>query len=202
MTASDQRLIERLRHGEVDAFDAFFNEYYPKLFRFARRRVNDEHLAEDIAQATMCRALQSLHTFRGEAALLTWLCTLCRRETSTRFREQRSQQNALALREDDPEVRAALESLLCAERDDPLAATGLREVQEAVLTTLDYLPSPYAEILEWKYVHDLSVNEIAQNLGRSIKATESLLTRARSAFRDAFAVLHSDLQPSASTSLR
>jgi RNA polymerase sigma-70 factor (ECF subfamily) len=54
-----------------------------------------------------------------------------------------------------------------------------------VQSVLDFLPAPYGDVLEWKYVDGLSVAEVALRLGRSVKATESLLTRAREAFRSA-----------------
>jgi DNA-directed RNA polymerase specialized sigma24 family protein len=106
--------------------------------------------------------------------------------------------NVLAMREDDPEVQAALEALLASERDDPLACASMAQVQEAVLAALDYLPSDYADVLEWKYVQELSVEEIAHRIGRTPKATESLLTRARNAFREAFHTLRADALPFAS----
>jgi DNA-directed RNA polymerase specialized sigma24 family protein len=55
-----------------------------------------------------------------------------------------------------------------------------------VQLTLDYLPARYGDALEWKYIEELSVGEIADRLGVGYKAAESLLTRARAAFRDAF----------------
>ena len=186
MTDSDQQLVERLRAGDRAAFEDFFREYHPKLYRFALRRLQpDVHAAQDAAQNAICAALKSLHTYRGEAALLTWLCTICRRHIA-------STQSApsMQVREDDPEVQAALEALLTSERDDPVAAVSAGELQNAVLTALDYLPAEYANALEWKYVHELSVEQIATRLGRSFKATESLLTRARHTFREAFDALH------------
>jgi RNA polymerase sigma-70 factor (ECF subfamily) len=193
MSTMDQELVARLLRGDARAFDQFFSEYYPKLFRFVKRRLpRDAATAEDVAQATLCRALESLHTFRGEAALMTWLCTLCRRELGARWREARPYAGAASLAEDDPEVRAALESLLAAESSDPLLQAGREEVRESICAALDYLPAPYADILEWKYVRDMSVAEIAQRLGRSAKATESLLTRAREAFRETFTLLRGD----------
>jgi RNA polymerase sigma-70 factor (ECF subfamily) len=192
MTHSDQELVQKLLRGDARAFDRFFNEYYPKLFRFAKRRTHDAATAEDAAQATICRALESLHTWRGEAALMTWLCTLCRRELGARWRESQPYASAPVLAEDDPEVRAALESLLASESSDPLLAAGRDQVRESICAALDYLPAPYADILEWKYVRDLSVADIAARLGRSTKATESLLTRAREAFREAFTLLRGD----------
>jgi RNA polymerase sigma-70 factor (ECF subfamily) len=62
-------------------------------------------------------------------------------------------------------------------------------VRESILAALDYLPTPYGDILEWKYLRDMSMGEIASRLGRSPKAVESLLTRAREAFRETFTLL-------------
>jgi RNA polymerase sigma-70 factor (ECF subfamily) len=55
--------------------------------------------------------------------------------------------------------------------------------------TLDCLPPWYGDALEWKYIHGLSVKEIAERLNLGSKAAESLLTRARKAFREGFAAL-------------
>jgi RNA polymerase sigma-70 factor (ECF subfamily) len=189
MATRDQELVHRLLRGDARAFDEFFNEYYPKLYRFVKRRLpHDPAAAEDVAQGALCRALESLHGFRGEAALMTWLCTLCRRELSARWREAPPHAAMPALAEDDPEVRAALESLLAAETD-PLLQAGREQVRETICAALDYLPAPYGDILEWKYVREMSVAEIALQLGRSVKATESVLTRAREAFRETFTLL-------------
>jgi RNA polymerase sigma-70 factor, ECF subfamily len=58
-----------------------------------------------------------------------------------------------------------------------------------VQVTLDHLPARYADVLEWKYIQGLSVDEIAHRLGVGYKAAESLLTRARQAFRDGFSLV-------------
>jgi len=190
MNQADRELVDRLLRADARAFDAFFNEYYPKLYRFVKRRVpHDAAGAEDIAQATICRALQSLRGYRGEAALFTWLCTLCRREMSARWRDLGASSARAPLAEDDPEVRAALESLLGSDVTDPLLATDHAQLRATIRVALDYLPAPYGDILEWKYLHDLSTSEIARRLGRSPKAAESLMTRARDAFREAFNLL-------------
>jgi RNA polymerase sigma-70 factor (ECF subfamily) len=190
MNLSERELVEGLLRGERRAFEQFFNEYYPKLYRFVKRRMpRDAGAAEDIAQGTLCRALESLRSYRGEAALFTWLCTLCRREMSARWEETRAWSAAPRLAEDDPAIRAALESLLAREQWDPMSAADREQVRDSILTTLDYLPAPYGDILEWKYLRDMSMGEIARRLGRSPKAVESLLTRARESFRETFSLL-------------
>jgi len=108
---------------------------------------------------------------------------------STHFTSNASRVADALLAEDHPEVRAALESLAANEGADPLLATDRAQLRDAIRVALDYLPAPYGDILEWKYLRDMSIGEIASRLGRSPKAAESLLTRAREAFREAFSLI-------------
>jgi len=175
--------------GEERAFDAFFEGNFSGLYRFALTRLDrDEDAAEEVAQATICKAIAKLHTYRGEAALFTWLCTFCRYEISAYFRKHKTEARSVDLVEDAPEVRAALESL-GAGFDGPETMLNRRELGRLVQVALDQLPPHYGNALEWKYLEELSVKEIAARLELSPKAAESLLTRAREAFRDGFRTL-------------
>lgn len=188
--AEDRALAERMLAGDETAFDAFFGGYFPALYRFALRRLNDDpDGAEDVAQATLCRAIAKLDTYRGEAAMFTWLCTFCRHEISAFHRARSRRPVPVRLVEDDDEVAAALDSLSAIAAGDPSAAFDRDEAARIVHVALDRLPPRYAEALEWKYVDGLSVREIAHRHGSSEKAAESVLTRARDAFRDAYEVL-------------
>lgn len=172
--------------GEESAFTRFFDEAYPVLFRFALMRLRfDREAAGEVAQAAICKAVAKLDTFRGEAALLTWLCAFCRRELSARYRQHAHRQEVEFL-EDDPEIRAALEALRASAADDLDESLDRSRVASIVQRVLDHLPSHYADALEWKYIDELPVQEIGIRLGVGAKAAESLLTRARRAFREAF----------------
>lgn len=190
---ADLKLASRLLKGNQPAFDAFFASYFPRLYRFALVRLgNDHNLAEETAQNVLCQALSKMSTYRGEATLFAWLCTFCRHEISRQLKARHRAQGDAPLREDDPAVRAALESLLASSSRDPDLALQQTEIARLVRVTLDFLPSVYADALEMKYVHELPVREIAERIGKSTKATESTLTRAREAFRDAFRSLIDD----------
>ncbi len=171
--------------GDESAFAEFFETHFAALFRFAMPRVgNDAQIAEEVVQAALCRAVRKLASYRGEATLLTWLCTFCRHEISDWFQKARSVPPMVELLDDIPEVRAALESLGAAYR--PEEALRRSETSRLVQLVLDSLPGHYGDSLEWKYIDGLSVVEIAERLGVGVKAAESTLTRARGAFRDAF----------------
>ncbi|MDJ0749038.1 MAG: RNA polymerase sigma factor [Woeseiaceae bacterium] len=184
---ADKKLAERVIGGDRASFDAFFSSYYPRLYRFALARLDaDTDLADETAQVVLCQAVSKLDTYRGEAPLFSWLCTFCRHEVSKQLKSRKRAQGDTALVEDDPSVRAALDSLLTDTSSDPDAAVYQHEVRRLVRVALDHLPSLYADTLEAKYVHDMSVQEIALTIGKSAKATESLLTRARTAFKENF----------------
>ena len=182
----DRRLVEQMLGGSDGAFTEFFDRYFPRLFRFALARLHDPHAAEEVAQTTIVLAIQKVHSWRGDAALFTWLCTLCRHEVSA-FCRQNGRAEVIVL-EDLPEIRAQLERL-AAHVDGPHQELERRELARLVQLTLDYLPARYGDALEWKYIHGCSMQEIASRLGTSVKAVESLLTRARDAFRQGFTVL-------------
>lgn len=185
-----RQLVDRMLRGEEAAFQAFFDECFPGLYRFALSHVGyDTAAAEEVAQATLCKAITKLATYRGEAALFTWLCTFCRHEISAYYRREGRVQRQVALTEDAPEVRAALDLLAQGAAVDPERTLQKREVARLVQTTLDHLPRRYGDALEWKYVEGLSVAEIAGRLSVGPKAAESLLTRAREAFREGFGAL-------------
>lgn len=184
----DLDLARRVLAGDESAAEAFFAEFFPRLYRFARIRLGrDEQAAEEVVQSTLIRAVRRLHTYRGEAALFTWLCTLCRREIRA-WHERAGRTVEVALVEDELEARIALEAAARLAGADPEAETGHRELSRLVQLTLDHLPGRYGQALEWKYIEGESVDEIAHRLGVGYKAAESLLTRARQAFRDAFVV--------------
>ena len=186
----DKALVARLLKGDEAAFERFFGDYFPRLFRFALTRLRmDEDSAEDVVQTTLMKAISKLDTYRGEASLFTWLCTFCRHEVSALFRKQGRAPWTDELTEDSPEVRSALESLAFLAGDDPEVRAQRSQLARLVQVTLDHLPRHYGDALEWKYIQGLSVVEIAERLDLGSKAAESLLTRARQAFRGGFAAV-------------
>ena len=185
----DKALVERLLAGDQLAYDQFFEDYFGGLYRFALTRLDfDEELARDMVQTTVVTAIERLDAYRGEGALFTWLCGICRNEISSHFRRVRRRPAQVELVEDTPEIRSVLDSL-AAGAGNPEEAFHKTEIARLVHLTLDHLPPRYGRALEWKYIEGLSVREIATRLGTSSKAAESVLTRSREAFRSGFAAL-------------
>ncbi len=182
----ERQIIRRMLGGEEQAFEAFFNAYFARVYRFALPRLNgDVEATREVVQAALAKAMRRIADFRGDSALFTWLCQICRREAVDYIRSRRRHLKHVVLIDDRPDLRAAIEAFEAPEEYDLVRAYGRAEVSRLVRVVLDRLPSSYGDALEWKYMEGNSVEEIGERLGIGTIAAQSLLARARAAFREA-----------------
>lgn len=172
--------------GEEAAFRGFFELYFPRVYRFALPRLgNDAEACKEVVQSTLIKAMRGLAGFRGDAALFSWLCQICRRQIADYVRASKRHSHNVVLIDDTPGLREALEAIAAPAADEPLQGYGTAETRRLVQSVLDRLPSRYGDVLEWKYIEGRSVEEIGDLLGVGQTAAQSLLARARTAFREA-----------------
>ena len=191
----DKKLVNQLLTGDEAAFDRFFDDNFARLYRFAIRRLPDDpDAATDIAQVTLTKAVRSLGTYRGESALFTWLCAICRNELADWRRQSGRRRDHVVLIEDHPEVQAAVDSFQAPFGERPDQVFGRTESLRLIQVALDRLPAKYGDVLEWKYIEGRSVREIAGELQLGREATQSLLARARRAFADVYSTMMAALE--------
>jgi RNA polymerase sigma-70 factor (ECF subfamily) len=183
---TDKELVAAMLRGEESAFRGFFETYFPRVYRFALPRLGgDVEASREVVQATLTRAVRGLAGYRGDAALFSWLCQICRRQIVDYLRANRRHAENLVLIDDNPELRAALEAVEAPADDEPFRGYDSAQTRRLIQSVLDRLPSRYGDVLEWKYIEGRSVEEIGQRLGVGHIAAQSQLARARVAFRDA-----------------
>lgn len=182
--ASERTLIRRMLAGDERAFEAFFHSYFPRVYRFALPRLaGDVDATRDVVQASLAKAVRKLADFRGESGLFTWICQICRNEIVDQARARR-RMPPLVLIDDQPELRSAVESIEAPEEFDLMRSYGRLEAARVVRVVLDRLPTSYGDALEWKYIEGHTVEAIGERLGIGTTAAQSLLARARTAFRE------------------
>lgn len=184
MYDDDLNLARRLLDGDEKAFDAFFDAYYDRVYRFCLRRLTRQD-AEDAALEAMRQAIRRIETYRGEALLVTWLFQVARSQISALYRRERKHRS-LVLLEDDPAVQQEVEQMAEQLAENPEAAQESQRHRELVHFLLDSLPGNYGQVLQWKYMDGYSVDEIASRLDASPTSIQSMLARARKAFRGAY----------------
>jgi len=187
--ADDLALRDRVLAGDQVAAADLFRRHLEALYEFVHWRVGrDRAAAEDVVQDTFLVGLQRLDSFDGRSSLHTWLCGIAKNRIRMLRRKRRPLALADVLADADAEVFDVLAELESAEL--PEWALEREETRALVGATLSSLPPDYRDALLQKYVDGLSVNEMAARAGKSPKATESRLTRARVAFTRVFAVLN------------
>jgi RNA polymerase sigma-70 factor (ECF subfamily) len=183
----ERELVGKMLQGEERAFSEFFDTYAPRLSAFALRRSSlDSAAIEDVVQMTMINAMRNLGSFQGGAALFTWLCKICRNQLADVRRNAARRPNAQSLEELAAE-RPLGTIVELTDYRDPLDQCELDSTRGAVRQVVNTLPQHYVRILELRFGDELSGQEIASTLQMSESAAESLLVRARAAFKGAWA---------------
>jgi RNA polymerase sigma-70 factor (ECF subfamily) len=181
--AEDKVLVRGMLAGDERAFERFSDEVLPRVYRFVGSRLRGQpDLVAEIVQSTVCKAIAKLDTWLGDATLQTWLCACSRYEIALYFRTKSRSPRFVEMSEGVQEIAfSAPQSAM-----NPETISLEQESRNRVHHTLDSLPARYGRVLEWKYLEQVSVKEIARRLETTPKAAESLLTRARNAFRDRY----------------
>lgn len=183
---SDQALVRSMLAGNEQGFRLFFETYFPRVYRFALPRLGgDVDATKEVVQAALAKAMRALAKFRGDSALFSWLCQICRHEIVDHLRARKRFSDRVVLIDDSPELQAALDAVAAPAELEPASKYDEEETRRLVQSVLDRLPARYGDVLEWKYVEGRSVEEIGDLLGVGHTAAQSLLARARVAFREA-----------------
>jgi RNA polymerase sigma-70 factor (ECF subfamily) len=187
----DTTLVARLRRGDRTAAADLLDGHLEPLYEFVHWRLgSDRAAADDVVQDTFVVALRRLDDFDARATMHAWLCGIAKLKIrELRKARGRARQRSIdeVLEESDDEIDRILSDLERTELPEQILQR--RETQELVGATLSSLPPEYKAALLAKYVEQLSVGQIAAQSGRSEKAAESLLGRARTAFARVFELL-------------
>ncbi|HJQ96138.1 MAG TPA: sigma-70 family RNA polymerase sigma factor [Acidimicrobiia bacterium] len=160
----------------VDAawFQSFYEEALPVVYGyFFRRCGGDREVVADLTQETFVSAYRSLRRGVTVESPLPWIVTIARLRLIDHLRRRAADKQRLDSKIVEVEVGPGWTS------------DGEVRLAEA----LDRLNEKYQLVLVLRYVDDLPVKEVAKLLGRSMRATESLLVRARGALSRAYEAL-------------
>jgi RNA polymerase sigma-70 factor (ECF subfamily) len=182
---NDVTLARQIADGNEAALEMFYARYADSLFAFIYHHLDESRPdTEDVWQDTLLAALHALPAYRGQARLFTWLCSIARHKIADHVRRQGRQPADVFSDVPDDQLSTLISSTLLPEEALTQRATRIR-----VIEALGLLPEDYCMALVARYADECSVSEVARMLGRTYKATESLLSRARSAFQEALASL-------------
>jgi DNA-directed RNA polymerase specialized sigma24 family protein len=88
---ADEELVGPILEGEKAAFDALYERYFPPIYGFVHRRLNDRNAAEEVTRGAFLALIRSLTRFRGEAPFAAWALAVTRRAVADRLEGNRSE---------------------------------------------------------------------------------------------------------------
>jgi len=158
--------------GRPGALSSLYDDALPVVYGYFVRRCGSVELAEDLTSSTFVAAASAVRRGTVPDLSVPWLVGVARNKLVDHWRHLAMVNRSLTLLEGGAE-----------ESVDPAQEIVDADAARALLLEL---PPDYCAVLTLRYLDDLSVPETADLIGRSVHATESLLVRARNAFRDIY----------------
>lgn len=177
--ARDRELVERCQGGDEDAFAELYGRYQRRLHRFCLRRLHASDDAEEAVQEAFARAWRALPRFAGERRFYPWL-TVIAGNVCTDMLRRRSRLVPMG------DLPGHDMDLAGSEVDERL----LRQVDLAIATeALEHLSDRHRRVLRLREGTEWSAQRIAEHEGLAAPAVDTLLWRARQAFKREFVAL-------------
>ncbi len=170
---SDAELVREILSGSREHFDLLYRVYFPRVYRFALKRLGDPGEAEDVTQEVFMTVFDALHTYAGESRLLIWIFGITRNKVNRRFRRPRPRFEVIDT-ETEPGIAAQDVSA-----DRVVDARRMLEQCEAVVQ--NQLTPLQRRIFHLKHLRRQSIRSIAGALGKSEDAVKANLYRMRQA---------------------
>ena len=165
---SDENLMLAVRDGDLAAFEQIVVRHQTEAWRVAYRFTGDAAEAEDLAQEAFLRVLDAADRYEPTATFRTYFYRVLTRLCIDYRRKKRPiPSDSVLLRADG--------------QASPAELAEQRDRDGLIQAALDALPADYRMAVVLRYFEGLNATEMAEAMGKSVKAVERLLARARAA---------------------
>jgi RNA polymerase sigma-70 factor (ECF subfamily) len=175
-------LIQRCAARDEDACAELVSEHQRMVYQLSLNLLGDHNEALDLSQEVFLRVFRTIHGFRGQSALRTWIYRIVVNQARNRQRwwrrRHRAQQVSL-----DEHVRDHGDLPEQSNGGSPDRVLGRKELAEQIRTALDHLPFDQRTALVLREIDGLSYEEIGFSLGIAVGTVKSRLARAREGLR-------------------
>lgn len=164
-------LVDRAQQGDAEAFAQLYDRYVDQTFGYIYRRVGHRQTAEDLTGDVFLRAYRRLGSFEWQGVDLgAWIMTIARNRVHDHFKSAKFRLE----RSTDTVGDSPIDSV----SDDPERVALGRDMARSLGRALEKLKDEHREVIELRFVHNLSVAETAEVMDRSVGACKALQYRA------------------------
>jgi len=173
---NDAELVAHILDGSREHFEMLYESYFPRVYRFALKRLGDPMEAEDVTQEVFFTVFKALESFEGKSTLLVWIFGITRNTVNRRFRKARPRLESL-------DAAGAAEVAARGPATDRVveARRALRRCEAVIENDLTPLQR---RIFHLKHLRRQPIRAIAAALGKSEDAIKANLYRMRRAISE------------------
>ena len=176
-------LVHRCAAGDEEAYAELVDGHQRMVYQLAFHLLGDHDEALDLSQEVFLRVFRTVHTFRGQSALRTWLYRIVINQARNRLRWWRRRHRADQVSLDE-HIRSHGELAAKGEFTSPDRLLGQKELAGRLWLALDRLPFEQRSAIVLREIDGLRYEEIAFSLGVAVGTVKSRLARAREALRE------------------
>ena len=181
----EERLIARLRAGNLETFEELVNHFERPVYSLCYRLLGDAEDARDAAQETFLKVYRGVSSFRGESGLKTWIYRIAINQAMNQRRwwrrRHRDETVSLDLSRNDSDTTLGNSLPAPLASPEQMAIAGERE--RRIMSALAEIKQEYRVALILREIEELSYEEIAETLGISIGTVKSRIARGREELR-------------------
>ena len=178
---NELELIQELRKGDEQAFKTLVETYQDIVFNTAIGIVQNAEDAEDVAQEVFIRIFRSIHSFKGESKLSTWIYRITTSCALDLIRSKKSKKRFAFLQRLFGEGNVPIYEV--PDFYHPGVAMDQKENASKLFKAISQLPENQKVAFTLHKLEDLSYQEISEVMQTSISAVESLMHRAKQNLR-------------------
>ena len=169
----EKQVIEKIRKGDVQAFEWLFRQYYEKLCQWAHHYLQDLDSSEEVVQDLYYHLWRNRDTTEFHVSVKSYLYKAVSNNCKMLIRN-RDRRSA---------IEAEIVLLNTDSAEEPEELLEVKEIREVVNRTLEELPEKPAQIFRMSRYEGLKYREIAEKLSISIKTVEANMGKALKVFR-------------------
>ncbi len=187
---NEWNLVERLKQGDASAFREVVESSQGLVYNTALGIVQNPEDAEDVAQEVFVQLYESIHSFKGESRLSTWLYRVTVSKSMDHLRKKRRKKRFAFVQS----LFGANEELVHDPPDfvHPGVRLDNKEKAAQLFKAIDQLPEKQKIAFTLNRLEGLSYQEISEIMNLSIASVESLLHRARKNLRKTLETFYLD----------
>lgn len=181
MDLIETKIVKRAQKGDRLAFAELVELYKDKLYNLGYRMLGNPQEAEDVAQEAFLRAYANLAKYNPSHKFSTWIYRIATNLCIDRMRKKKPDYSLDA--ELDGDLGGDMYSRLPSQEFTPEQHLVRTETQEEVQEAIESLPENYRAAVILKYLHDMSLQEIADVLEVPVSTVKTRIHRGREALR-------------------